>query len=411
MENLDRKNNLRTLWLCTLLHGLTHIYHVALIPLYVLIRRDLMLASDSQATALVTVLGGSYFLPSYFMGVLADRRSRKHLLSAGLVINATGFIGLAFCQQYWTALVCLVLAGFGGSFFHPAATALIAQLFPNETGKALGKVALGASCGFFIGPIYSGWRAAAAGWRAPVLELGIFGLIVAILFHFIAREHERTARNEDQISCPNSHVPFFTKPGLWMIFLFSSFAFAFRDFAGNGMASLSSLFLQHARDFDSRQTGFAVSCIFIGSLISNPLFGSLSDRSRYGTIVPLLVISASLIAVFPWLNPRFAHLSLAVYGFFFLATYPMVEAALMESVDDAVRGRVFGLFITIGGFLGNLAHWIVGIWVKALGPEIHKAQAYQPSFAALGVILLLSIIGLGLLKSLSRQNNVQRSRR
>src|SRR6188472_3212188 len=82
----------RTLWLCTALHGFTHVYQVALIPLYLLIRKDFALTSDGQATFFVTAMGVSYFLPSYFMGILADRANRKKLLAIGLTVNAAGFI-------------------------------------------------------------------------------------------------------------------------------------------------------------------------------------------------------------------------------------------------------------------------------------------------------------------------------
>src|SRR5438270_13045893 len=82
-------------------------------------------------------MGIAYFVPSYPMGVLADRFSRKKLLGLGLAINALGFIGLAYANSFSMALLCVVLAGFGGSFYHPAATSLIARLYPEATGKAI----------------------------------------------------------------------------------------------------------------------------------------------------------------------------------------------------------------------------------------------------------------------------------
>jgi MFS family permease len=71
--------------------------------------------------------------------------------------------------------------------------------------------------------------------------------------------------------------------------------------------------------------------------------------------------------------------TLLLYGFFFMASYPMVEAMLMESVPDAVRGRVFGLFITIGGLLGNLSHWIAGDAVKRLGNARRRLKVISRS--------------------------------
>ena len=77
----SKTHNNRTLWLCTALHGFTHVYQLALIPLYLLIRKDFSLTSDGQATFLVTAMGVSYFLPSYFMGILARSRESEKTCS------------------------------------------------------------------------------------------------------------------------------------------------------------------------------------------------------------------------------------------------------------------------------------------------------------------------------------------
>ena len=155
----------RTLWLSGVLHAFTHLYQVALLPLYYLILKDKAFAITTveDATFLVTVLMLSYFIPAYPVGVLADRFSKRKLLAFGLCINALGFVGLSLSQSYLQAVGCMVLSGFGGSFFHPAATALIARLYPEATGKAFGLLGIGASAGFFFGPIYSGWRGGHAG--------------------------------------------------------------------------------------------------------------------------------------------------------------------------------------------------------------------------------------------------------
>ena len=139
----------RTLTLISILHAFTHVYQVALLPLYLPIQKSFQLENVAASTFLVTLLMLAYFLPSYPMGVLADRVSRTKLLAIGLAINGLGFIGLAWAPTYPAALASVAVAGFGGSFFHPAATALIARLFPTGTGRALGIIGTGAGAGFW----------------------------------------------------------------------------------------------------------------------------------------------------------------------------------------------------------------------------------------------------------------------
>jgi FSR family fosmidomycin resistance protein-like MFS transporter len=400
----------RTLALTTVLHAFTHIYQMALIPLYLPMQKFFRRDSVDDATLLVTALLVAYFLPSYAMGILADRFSRKKLLGIGLAINAAGFLGLAFAPNYPAALACVILAGLGGSFFHPAATALIAQLFPGATGRALGFLGVGASVGFCFGPLYSGWRAQMMNdWRWPVAELGILGLIMAALFVWLADEHAATSSDCSPSSIPrhaqsldrNFQVfPMFPTPTLWLMFLTAAFVFLLRDFAGSGMSTAGSLFLQNAHQFNVKQTGLTISVLFIASAISNPLFGHLSDRARLRWAAMLIIISAGFIGVFPHVPVKWIVPTLLVYGFFFLASYPIVEAALMEAVPNSVRGRVFGLFITIGGLLGNLSHYIVGKWVASFGERANEVPTFFPLYHWLAIFLLTSLLGLPCLRAL-----------
>ncbi len=400
----DQRHKTRTLWLSGVLHGFTHLYQIALVPLYLLIQRDLKLASVGEATLLVTVMGISYFLPSYPVGILADRMSRKKMLAIGLTLNGLGFVMVGLAPNYAGALAGVVLSGLGGSFYHPAATALIARLYPVGTGRALGLVAIGASIGYFVGPIYTGWRAEMSGsWRPPVLELGAFGIIFAGIFYWLCDEDAAPPAVPRHYAHTDKLFP---TRALWLFFVAAAFCFSLRDFAGSGMSSLGSLYLQEARGFDPKTTGFMLSGIFLASAASNPIFGHLSDRGRIRWTILLLVLALSMIALFPHVPRQWMFVTLSAYGFFFLASYPVVEAAVMESVPDSVRGRVFGLFITAGGLVGNLAHWVVGVAVKRLGPDAALPQSYYPFYFGLAGLVVLSLAGLPCLHAIRKREHL-----
>jgi MFS family permease len=399
----EARHRSRTLWLTGILHAFTHCYAVALLPLYFRIQQDLKLRSIDQATLLVTVLGLAYFIPSYPLGVLADRMSRKRLMAVGLAINGVGFLSLSVSPSYGWAVASMVVAGFGGSFYHPSATALIAGLFPNARGRALGLVGIGASIGFFVGPIYCGWRAVDTGdWRVPVRELGVLGLLVSALFAWLAEE-----RRAVQTSNSPTSGRLFPAGALWGCFLAASFAFSLRDFAGSAVATSASLFLQNVHGFSPKATGLALSAIFPASVISNPLFGGLSDRGRMRWLCVLVLLAAALINLFPRVPTAWIVPVLLAYGFFLMASYPITEAAIVESVPDNVRGRVFGLFITVGGLVGNLAHWVVGNWVGRLGPRSAVVQSYFPLYATLSGLMVAAVVGLPFLHALRRREHLE----
>jgi MFS family permease len=402
---MTQAHKTRTLWLVGALHAFTHVYQVALLPLYLPIQQTFKLSNVGQATFLVTALMLGYFVPSYPLGMMADRFSRRKLLGLGLLINGAAFVGLALAPNYPTAVACVIAAGFGGSFFHPAATALVARLYPVGTGRALGLIGIGASVGFFVGPLYSGWRAEVANnWRAPLIELGFLGILFAALFMWLADEESADVRARSKAR-PLGHALFPT-PALWILFFAAALAFSMRDFTGSSMGSLGSLFLQHAHGYSVKATGLTLSVIFIASAVSNPLFGHLSDRGRMRWTCLVLFVAAALVLAFPHMSKPWLAPTLLIYGFFFMASYPMVEAALMESVPDDVRGRVFGLWITIGGLLGNLSHWLVGHWVETLGAADDKPSAYYQIYGGLALLLVFSSIGLPCLHAIRKREHM-----
>lgn len=397
----------RTLFLSAVLHAFTHVYQVALVPLYLLIRDDLEFDGEGKATSLVTVMMLAYFLPSYLAGILADKFSKKHLLAIGLAINGVGFIGLAHANSYSSALVCVIIAGLGGSFFHPSATSLVARLYPENTGRAIGLLGIGAGIGFLIGPIYAGWRAemlepmiGPSAWRKPVFEFGLAGLIMAAIFNRFASDCKTETPAESQaVAKP---LPLFPTKALWAFFIAAACFFGLRDFTGFGMGSLSSLFLQKAHHFDTKLTGSTLSIIFLAATLSNLVFGHVKNRMRWTAVV--LVAAGLLVFITPRFPAELIFLPLFVYGFFFMGSYPMIEAALMDAVPDSIRGRVFGFFITIGGCTGSLAPWIIGDWVKRLDTSATgNPAAFYPIYIMLMVTVLISLIGLPCLHAIRKR--------
>jgi len=385
-----------SLWLVTLLHAITHIYQFALLPLYLAIRADLHLTGDWQATMLVTVQGVAYFGVSLPMGILADKVSRKRLLTVGTLLNALAMLGLAYAPSYGWAIAWMALAGLAGSFFHPAATPLMVALFPERPGWALGRAAIGAAFGFFIAPFYSGWRAQAAGWRQPCLELAIAGVVAAVLFQLLAREpHDAphaTARATEHKT-----------RNQWKMLLavaLVAVAFSLRDFGTSGITTFNSLFLQRGLGFDAKATGAMLGLMFLTGMLSNPLLGSLSDKHRFLACTVTILCTAALAVLIPWAPREWIWLALCLYGFFTLANYPITEAALMESVPDVLRGRTFGVFITVGGTIASFAHWAMGkvadsLQHRAAGTNTALAAGdFAPWYMLLAALIAVSVIGI-----------------
>ncbi len=64
------------------------------------------------------------------LGRLADRKGKKTLMLAGLVVFATGFAGAAFAQNYAWLIGSVVAYSIGAAMFSPAAVALLSDIVP-----------------------------------------------------------------------------------------------------------------------------------------------------------------------------------------------------------------------------------------------------------------------------------------
>ena len=222
------------------------------------------------------------------------------------------------------------------------------------------------------------------------------GLVGAVLFAVLAAEN----RVKPSLSHKADSPRLFSGIAPAVLFVVMAIGFSCRDFAGSANATLSSLYLQRAHGDSMKSAGQALSIIFVASVISSPLFGILSDRHRLRWGMILLILSALCLAALGQLSRALFPWGLAAFGFFLMATYPVIEAAIMEAVPNEIRSRFFGLFITIAGLLGNLSHWYVGRRVDALGEAAWKPQSYSSLYLGLGLLMLVTPFSLIVVRKL-----------
>jgi MFS family permease len=418
---LPRFRSHLTLALATILHAFTHAYAVMLVPLFLLMREDLHLRFVSSASLIVTVYGLTYSLGSWFAGVLADRFSQKLLLGMGLLGNALAIAGMGLTRQYEMLIVLGVLAGAFGTLFHPTANAFAPAHYPKSPGMAIGLLGMGSGLGFFLGPQFSGWRAESAQWRwgtianwqKPCVELGIIGIACGILFLLLARDPEAARNAAASGRRPATDGRGFVKefsnelktPPLgsvlrWRV-VWVALILMFRDFAGIASQTLLSLYLQRAFGYDAKRAGFNIGSMMLLGIVANPLAVWLSPRGRRLPALALVLIAgAVIISLVPFFGRSMIFPLMCAFQAFQLGSYAISDAAMLERVAPAVRGRVVGLFLTIAGTFSAMSPFAMGYWVDLLGLRASMPSAYIPLFVTLGVMLVLAAFSAPLIDKL-----------
>ena len=391
-----------TLFLSMLLHAFTHAYATMLVPLYLLIAQDLNLSGVQAVSLIVTVYSLVYCLGSYGAGVLADRVNRTVLLGTGLVGNAVAITLMGFTRNYELLIALGVVAGLFGTLFHPSANALVTAHFPKSPGMAIGLLGCGAGLGFFAGPQFAGWRAEAArwewmhlaDWQRPLVELGVAGVVVGLLFLLLAKDVRRPRADDDEHPVVG--------PTLRNRVIALALVLGCRDFAGVASLSLVGIYLLRAHGLDARRTGFIVGAMMLVSVIVNPLFVYFSGgRKRLPTLSAMLILGGLVVTTLP-LWPLWGVLPvMCVFQTFQLGSYAVSDAATLERVPADVRGRVVGLFLLFAGTFASTGPYIMGAWSDALGAQrMHEPIAYLPLFGTLGALMLIAAFSTPLIAKL-----------
>jgi MFS family permease len=156
------------------------------------IRLDLKLSDGGVGFLTGVPLGLFYVAFGIPMSWLADRRNRRNILVASLLVwsGFTAVCGLS--RSYWQFLAARIGVGIGETGGTPPANSIIADYFPaDRRPMALGVFALGAPIGAWLGANVAGAIANAYGWRAAFLALGIPGLLMGTLIYVTIREPKR----------------------------------------------------------------------------------------------------------------------------------------------------------------------------------------------------------------------------
>ncbi len=151
--------------------------------------------TDSQLAMLTgTALAVFYVLAGIPISALADRYSRRNIISAALVIWSALTVFTGLTRSFWPMFWTRVGVGVGESGGTPPSTSMLADWFrPHQRTFALTFWALGASLGAWIGADVAGRVADAYGWRAAFFAMGVPGLVMGILIFLTIREPQRGA--------------------------------------------------------------------------------------------------------------------------------------------------------------------------------------------------------------------------
>jgi len=242
-------------------------------------------------------LGGIAFAFFYtFLGIpiarLADRNSRKTILSVCLAIwsGMTALCGLA--QTFWMLLLCRIGVAVGEAGGSPPSHSIISDLFPPEKrGTALGIYALGIPIGSAIGFLAGGWINEFFGWRTAFFVIGVPGLLLALFVYLTVKEPPRgmsEPASAQEANGKGDGKPITAEPPpvrevlshLWSMrsFRFMSIAGALHAFVGNGVGLYIPMMFERTHQMGTGEIGTWLFVLGMFGMVGTFGGGYLCDR-------------------------------------------------------------------------------------------------------------------------------------
>ena len=171
---------------CAFMYMYSHSLFTTVMPLYVILSMGVPL---EMVPLLFIGFSGTTSIGSFMAGPISDRIGRRRPLAFGIGLLGLGFAALPFLRDLTSLVLASLSLGFGSGFFHPIASAIIADVStPENRGKAYGFYRLARDSGSFAGPAVSGVVSSLFGVPALFGLSATLSLVGALLASFFARE-------------------------------------------------------------------------------------------------------------------------------------------------------------------------------------------------------------------------------
>ncbi|MFN3890952.1 MAG: MFS transporter [Beijerinckiaceae bacterium] len=382
--NTRPKGELKTVGLVSFAHLLSHLYMLALPPLFIFVREDLNVSFVSLGLS-VTAYAVTTGLLQTPMGFLVNRIGGGKVLAGGLFLNAAAIAAVAFTTEYWQIIALMLLAGVGSSVFHPADYSILAaRVEPQRLGRALATHALGGNLGFVAAPPLVVALAAMFGWRSALLIVGGGGMILAIALAF---QMSAIGQPKGAEKKQDSWRRLVRSPAILLLFVFYTLSAA----ANSGIVHFSVSAFSEIYGLPVATAAIALTTYQVLSMLAVLPGGWLADRFENHELVLAVCMAGSaafLLLCGSGALPFAAVLaSIAVAG----ALHGLVNASRDISVRGAAKdvsvGTVFG-FVTTGYSAGQ----IIGPALYGLILDLGRPQLVFVASAAFSLLAILTML-------------------
>ncbi|TDC02485.1 MFS transporter [Micromonospora fluostatini] len=315
-------------------------------------------------------------------GVLADGIGHRRAICLGVLLRAAGFAAFGVVDSVPGLAVASVLAGLGGSLFHPASYALYAELTPEpHRTRAYAVREMASNVAFVLGPAIGGVLASTNFTVLCLVAAGLF--LLAGVITWLGLRPGRSGAGAAVRTSPlhllrtvarDAHFRRFTLVSAVTWALFSQLYLAVPVRVGQVLPGTASLGLVYT----------AAAVVMVGATV--PLTRLTERHLRTGHTLALgtsaLAIGLLLLGLLP--GPAGVVTGVIVFTLGQVLLLPTLNGTISRLAPPGAVASYFGangFALAVGGLAGNLG----GGWLLDLGGGL-PGWAPWAVFAAWGLV-------------------------
>ncbi len=358
--------------------------------------------SDAQVGMIGSAFIWLYALVGLPLGRLADRRSRKRLLAAGMLAWSalTGMAAMA--TNYVMLLFSRLGFAVGEAVVAPAATSWIGDEFPAaQRSRPLALFMLGVPVGGALSYFFSGPVAQAYGWRAAMVLAAAPAVVLTPLL-LRRKEPERGASEIHRQPVMRGSVGTILKlPTMWWIIASG----ALLNFNMYAIGIFLPAFLSRIHGLSLAQSGVATGIVFgagglTGGLAAAGLGDGILVNRRNGRLLCASAIAlggAPIAAMGIIAADVYAAIALIAVAYGSLNSYyGLVYATIQDIVGPAMRGTAMAIYFLAmylcGASFGPLLTGKVSDLMARRAADAAGSAAVTEGFKAIGLQQAMLIV-------------------
>jgi MFS family permease len=366
-------------------HGIMHAYLVLLPAMIPILGGELGdIATVGMLASLVSLFYGWLSLP---VGFIADRYSKKMLITASMVLcgGASMIIGLS--PNIPTAAIGLIILGIGASLYHPCGYAHMSLVSDESRGRYMGIQGLGGDMGMAVSYLTSSLLGAQFGWRMTFIIWGIIGLSMATIDFIVAEDVESYSMSDSHSGPLETLRKMFGSTSKKSLIITLGIVIL-SGMLWTGVSSFIMAFIEEQKGISFVIAGGLSTLKYTVGACAMILGGELSDKIGRKRLLLFGYAGFALSAIGFILSPSNLPtlvLIVVILGFTFFLTQSPMNALLGDIAQKDTVGVTYGVNFTL--------KYGIGFFTPAIAGYLALNYGYAMVFY---FFALLSVIAFGL---------------